>query len=278
MLQETPNQSNPTRLVGLSNGFAAAVQPVASTTITTDDAGLFTSTISIQTSNGEIPGYIARPESGSNFPIIVVVHEVFGVHEHIKDVCRRFAKVGYLAIAPELFSRVGDVSAISEISELIKVVAKAPDSLVLSDIKFAVRYAIEQGSGDPDRQGIIGFCWGGRISWLYAAQSDNLKAGVAFYGRLVGQNSPLQPSFPVDAAQVLNAPVLGLYGGKDESIPQDTVETMRALLEAVDSPSKITVYPNAGHAFFADYRPSYNAEAAADAWNQTLAFLKEHGV
>jgi len=179
---------------------------------------------------------------------------------------------------PELFVRQGDVSGIADFTELIKIVSQAPDAQVLSDIDSTVKFAVENNDSDPSRLAIIGFCWGGRVTWLYAAHSAELKAGAAFYGKLVGQNSELQPKFPVDVVKDLKAPVMGMYGGQDQGIPLDAVETMEALLKDADSKSFINVYPDAGHAFFADYRPSYNAEAAGDAWNKVLTFFAEQGV
>jgi carboxymethylenebutenolidase len=278
MLHEISGDREMPRRTVLTSGFAAAVRPIAATAVATDDSGLKVSEILIPTADGEIPGYSARPAEGSHFPIVVVVHEIFGVHEHIKDVCRRFAKAGYLAVAPELFVRQGDVSGIADFTELIKIVSQAPDAQVLSDIDSTVKFAVENNDSDPSRLAIIGFCWGGRVTWLYAAHSAELKAGAAFYGKLVGQNSELQPKFPVDVVKDLKAPVMGMYGGQDQGIPLDAVETMEALLKDADSKSFINVYPDAGHAFFADYRPSYNAEAAGDAWNKVLTFFAEQGV
>jgi carboxymethylenebutenolidase len=278
MPNETTFDYWPIRKSALTTGFAAAVQPVSAEIITTNDDGLFTSEISIPTSDGDIPGYIARPINGKEFPIVIVVHEIFGVHEHIKDLARRFAKLGYVAIAPELFARQGDVSGITDYSQLTEIVALVPDSQVLSDIDSAVAYGVSESSGDPNRVAIAGFCWGGRIVWLYAAQSTALKAGAAFYGRLVGQNSERQPKFPVDVIADLKAPVQGFYGGQDHGIPLNTVETVQALIDSAGKDSNIVVYPDAGHAFFADYRPSYNADAANDAWDMLLIWFAKHGV
>jgi carboxymethylenebutenolidase len=279
MLQEQSSNSRPVRKTALANGFAAAVKPVTARTITTDDDGIIAGEVKIPTADGDIPGYSARPSEGSNFPIVLVIHEVFGVHEHIKDVCRRFAKAGYSAVAPELFVRQGDVSTITDIGQLIAtIVSKAPDSQVLSDVDSAVEFAVESAGGDVNRLAITGFCWGGRIVWLYAAHSTALKVGGAFYGRLIGQYSDNQPKFPIDVASSLNAPVQGFYGGLDHSIPLDSVDAMSAALKSANSPSFITVYPEAGHAFFADYRPSYNEEAAESAWTSLLSWFRSNGV
>jgi carboxymethylenebutenolidase len=263
----------------LAIGFAAAVQPVSAETIHTDSKGLVDGEVRIPVKDGEVPAYRARPDRNGPFPIVLVVQEIFGVHEHIKDLCRRFAKQGYLALAVELYARQGDVSKMTDFKEILsKVVSKVPDEQVMSDLDAAVAWAQKSGEGDPKRTGITGFCWGGRIVWLYAAHSSALKAGVAWYGRIDGERTPLQPKYPIDVVADLKAPVLGLYGGLDAGIPQTDVEKMRRALEAAKKPSKIVVFPNADHGFNADYRPSYNAEAAKDAWNQCLAWFREHGV
>lgn len=266
----------------LAAGFALAVQPVSAQTITTSTEGLEAGEVKIPVHDGEIPAYRAMPAKGTRFPVALVVQEIFGVHEHIKDICRRFAKQGYFAIAPELYARQGDVSAMANIQEIIsKVVSKVPDQQVLADLDSAVAYAAKSGRADASRLGITGFCWGGRIVWLYAAHNPRLKAGVAWYGRLVGQPSEMTPRHPVDVAAELKAPVLGLYGEKDGGIPLDTVEKMRAALKAAGTQaareSEIIVYPGAQHGFHADYRPSYNKEAATDGWKRLLEFFKKHG-
>jgi carboxymethylenebutenolidase len=221
----------------LSPGFAAAVLPISAQTITTDTDGLEAGEVSIPTADGQVPGYRAMPKSGKSFPVVLVVQEIFGVHEHIKDMCRRFAKLGYTAIAPELYARQGDVSKLTDIQEIVaQVVSKVPDAQVIADLDATVDWAGKSGKGDTRRLGITGFCWGGRIAWVYAAHSPKLKAGVAWYGRLVGQTSELQPKHPVDVAGSLKAPVLGLYGGKDQGIPLDTIQKMRAALKAAGDP------------------------------------------
>lgn len=264
----------------LGTGFALAVQPVSAATITTSSEGLVAGEVKIPVKDGEIPAYRAMPDKGDNFPVVLVVQEIFGVHEHIKDICRRFAKAGYFAIAPEMYARQGDVSNLSNIQDIIgKVVSKVPDKQVMSDLDAAVAYAAKTGVTDASKLGITGFCWGGRVVWLYAAHSSKLKAGVAWYGRLVGQPSDMTPKHPLDVAADLKAPVLGLYGGKDQGIPLDTVEKMRAALkEAGKKDSEIIVYPEAQHGFHADYRPSYNKEAAEDGWKRLMAFFKKNGV
>ena len=262
----------------LAAGFAAAVQPIAASTITTDTAGLEAGEIKISVSDGTIPGYRAMPNTGKSFPVVLVVQEIFGVHEHIKDICRRFAKLGYMAIAPEMYARQGDVSKLTSFDEIRPIVAKVPDKQVMSDLDSAMAYAQKSGAGDTSRLGITGFCWGGRIVWLYAAHQPKLRAGVAWYGRLVGPATDLTPRHPVDVANELKASVLGLYGGQDTGIPMDTVAKMRAALAAADSKSEIVVYPDAPHAFHADYRPSYRQEPAKDGWKRLLAWFEKYGV
>ena len=262
----------------LATGFALAVRPTWSATIVTDSTGLTAGEIRIPTDDGEIPGYRAVPSEGRVFPAVLVVQEIFGVHEHIKDVCRRLAKSGYLAVAPELYARQGDVSSLSEIDQIRTIVAKVPDAQVMTDLDAAVAWIKASGNGNVKKLGVTGFCWGGRIVWLYAAHSAQVKAGVAWYGRLVGKPNELQPAHPLDMAANLKAPVLGLYGGSDQGIPLETVEQMKQALRAADSPSMIIVYPDTPHAFYADYRASYRKEAAEDGWSRLLAWFKEHGV
>jgi carboxymethylenebutenolidase len=241
--------------------------------------------VKIPVADGEIPAYRAMPEKGKNFPVALVVQEIFGVHEHIKDVCRRFAKLGHMAIAPALYARQGDTSQIADMTKVMEVVAKVPDAQVMADLDATVAYAAKTGQADAKRLGITGFCWGGRVVWLYAAHNPQLDAGVAWYGRLVARAGQpanlLAPKQPVDVVADLKAPVLGLYGGKDRGIPLDTVEQMRAALKNSKSKaarsSEIVVYPEADHGFHADYRPTYNKEAATDGWQKLLAWFKRHG-
>lgn len=260
----------------LATGFALAVQPISAKVITTDTKGLTAGAVKIPVADGEIPAYRAQPSKGTNFPIVLVIQEIFGVHEHIQDVTRRFAKLGYLAIAPELFVRQGDVLKLSSIEEIRSIVAKVPDAQVLSDLDATVNWAVKSSKGNANKLGITGFCWGGRITWLYAANNPKVKAGVAWYGRLVGDKTEITPQHPLDIASKLTVPVLGLYGGKDTGIPLDTVEQMRTQLS--NTKSKIIVYPNAPHAFFADYRPSYREKEAKDGWSQLQKWFKHSGV
>jgi len=267
---------------GVGIGFAAAVLPVmAETVIKTDSAGLLTGEVTINVGGFKMPAYRAAPAGRTGLPVVLVTSEVFGVHEHIADVARRFAKAGYFAIAPELFVRQGDAGTYGEIARLMaEVVSKVPDAQVMGDLDATLAWAKAEGA-DTSRTGITGFCWGGRITWLYTAHNPQVKAGVAWYGRLVGAPSALTPKHPVDVAGSLNGPVLGLYGEKDTGIPLDTVEQMKAALAtgtAAAKKSKFVVYPDAPHAFHADYRPSYRKEAARDGWKRCLAWFKAHGV
>ncbi len=263
----------------LAAGFALSVQPVSAQTITTDATGLNAGEVKIPVADGQIPAYRAMPATGRSFPVVLVVQEIFGVHEHIKDICRRFAKLGYLAVAPQLYARQGDVSQIPDVQEIFaKVVSKVPDAQVMADLDRAVDWAEKSGKGDVNRLGITGFCWGGRIVWLYAAHSSRLKAGVAWYGRLAGEATDLTPQHPIDLAAKLKAPVLGLYGGADTSIPVDTIERMRKALQAAGSPSQIIVYPDTPHGFHADYRPSYRKQQAQDGWKRLQEWFKKYGV
>lgn len=266
----------------LSTGYAVAVSPiVAQTAIRTDATGLTAGEVPIPVADGTLPAYRAAPAGSSAAPVVLVVQEIFGVHEYIKDICRRFARLGYLAIAPELYARQGDPSKIADVEALrAQIVAKVPDSQVLGDLDSCIEWAAAHG-GDTTRTAITGFCWGGRITWLFAAHSTRLKAAVAWYGRLVGEATPLTPLHPIDAAARVQVPVLGLYGGADAGIPLESVERMKRALAAnpgAGARSQIVVYPDAPHAFHADYRPSYRSEAARDGWARCLDWLKANGV
>ncbi|AOZ07210.1 dienelactone hydrolase family protein [Cupriavidus malaysiensis] len=266
----------------LGSAFAAAALPVTAQAIKTDFNGLTAGEVTIASAGFDMPAYRAQPEGGSKLPVVLVVSEIFGVHEYIADICRRFAKLGYLAIAPELFARQGDPSSFGTIQELqAKLISKVPDAQVMGDLDATVAWAMVHG-GDPKRLAITGFCWGGRISWLYAARNKQLKAAVAWYGQLVGEPNPLKPRNPVDLVDQLDVPVLGLYGGKDTGITQPQVEKMKAELAASPNPnaraSVFVVYPDAGHAFHADYRPSYREADATDGWKRCLAWFQQHGV
>lgn len=258
--------------------FALAVQPIAAQTqVKTNDEGLTVGEVKIPAEGGEMPAYRAMPnKKGKKFPVVLVVHEIFGVHEHIQDLCRRFAKQGYLAIAPSLYARQGDVSKVDQ-KEIMTIVGKVPDSQVMADLDSTVAWA-KKNSGNTKKLSITGFCWGGRITWLYAAHNKKVDAGAAWYGRLVATTkSDLQPTMPIDIAKDLTVPVLGLYGGLDTGIPLDTVQRMQDELKKGKSKSEIVVYPNAKHGFNADYRPSYNQESATDAWAKMLDWFKKNG-
>ena len=281
-LSNYPNRRTALK-IALGVGYAAAVMPImAQTEIKTSAEGLKTGEATVEVNNFAVPFYFAAPkvkENGQTFPVVLVIQEIFGVHEHIADVCRRFAKAGYLAIAPELFARQGDPSQYGEIAKLMaEIVSKVPDAQVMADLDGVLQWAGKNG-GDLKKTAITGFCWGGRITWLYSAHNPSIKAGVAWYGRLVGAASPLTPQHPVDIAKDLKVPVLGLYGGQDTGIPLATVEQMKTALgkNADKNRSQFVIYPDAPHAFHADYRPSYRKEAAEDGFKQTLAWFKKHG-
>ncbi len=267
--------------VALGVGYAASAMPImAQTAIKTSSDGLKTGEISYEVNGFKVPAYYAMPAGKTNCPVVLVVQEIFGVHEYIADTCRRFAKAGYLAIASELYARQGDPTKYGEIGKLIaEVVNMVPDAQVMADLDGAVKWAGANG-GDTSKVAVTGFCWGGRITWLYAAQGP-VKAGVAWYGRLVGTANDLMPKNPIDLAANLRAPVLGLYGEKDGGIPLDTVEKMKAALatgNAASKASQFVVYPDAPHAFHADYRPSYRKEAADDGFKRCLEWFKANGV
>jgi carboxymethylenebutenolidase len=262
--------------VALGAGFALAVQPVSAETIITPDDGLDVADVMITVGADKVPAYRARPKGGKGESVVIVTQEIFGVHEHIRDLCRRLAKSGYYAIAPALYVRQGDPAKVEDIKTLIEtIVAKVPDEQVYGDLDAAALFAGTEGA-DAAKLAITGFCWGGRIVWLYAAHNPNLKAGVAWYGKLVGEPDPLHPKHAVDVAKDLKAPVLGLYGALDKGIPLESVEAMRAAL-GPDSKSSIIVYPDAGHGFNADYRESYVEADAKDGWAKMLAFFAANG-
>ena len=264
-------------MTALAGGFAAAVVPVSAQTITTDSKGLTAGEVSIKVADGEMPAYRAMPAGGKDLPTVLVVQEIFGVHEHIRDLCRRLAKEGYLAIAPELYARQGDVSKLKEFNDIIAVVNKVPDVQVMSDLDATAAWAANNG-GNVDKMAVTGFCWGGRITWMYAAHNPKLKAGVAWYGGLTRPATALSPTHPIDIVATLTVPVLGLYGGADTGIPADTVEKMRAALKAAGNPSEIVVYADTPHGFHADYRPSYRPGEANDGWKRLMIWFRKYGV
>lgn len=265
-------------VTSLGAGFALAVQPVmAQTAIRTDDVGLLAGEVKVAVKDGEMVAYRATPKGAARPPVILVVSEIFGAHEYIRDVCRRLAKLGYFAVAPELFARQGDPRQISSVADILaKITSKTPDAQVMSDLDATAAWAAKQGA-DTDRLGITGFCWGGRITWLYCAHNPQVKAGVAWYGRLVGEVNEITPRHPINIVGELKAPVLGLYGGIDTGIPLETVEKMEMALKegsAAARLSEIHIYDNAPHAFHADYRPSFSKAEAEDGWKRMLAWFE----
>ncbi len=266
-------------VTSLAAGFALSVQPVSAVTIITDANGLLSGEVKIPVAGGEIPAFRAMPVNGVNLPTIIVVHEIFGVHEWVKDICRRFAKQGYLAVAPYLYSRQGDALAYTDIKQLVtEIVAKTDDATVMSDLDATAKWVGRHG-GDVERIAVTGFCWGGRVTWLYTAHNSGVKAGAAWYGSMVRKEGNTQARHPVEVAADFKGRVLGLYGELDKGITISQVDAMRAALSAAgDTKCEIVVYPGADHGFLADYRPSYNEAAAKDAWARCVAWFKSHGV
>lgn len=259
--------------------FSVAAGHSAATVIHTDTEHLEHGLIDLPVADGLIPAYYAAPQGQRNLPIVLVVQEIFGVHEHIQDICRRLAKSGYLAIAADLYQRQGDASAYSDIPTLIsELVSKVSDEQVYADLDACIAWALEHG-GDPARIGITGFCWGGRLTWMYAAHNPQIKAGVAWYGKLSVGHGPLIHTVALDIAAKLHAPVLGLYGAKDASIPLTDIHAMQEKLRqgnANSQASEFITYPDADHAFLADYRASYHAAAAQDGWQRMLAWFERY--
>lgn len=265
-------------MTSLTTGFAAVVQPVNAQTIVTDTRDLTAGEVKIAVNDGQMAAYRAMPSGGKNLPVMLVVQEIFGVHEYIKDVCRRFAKEGYLAIAPELYARQGDATKYKDVAELVQeVVSRVPDAQVLSDLDASADWAVNNG-GNAEKMAVTGFCWGGRIVWMYASHNPHLKAGAAWYGGLVRPGNPLTPTHPIDIAATLTVPVLGLYGADDTGIPSDTVEKMRDALKDAGSASEIMLYLDTPHGFHADYRPSYRPREAKDAWKRMMDWFRKYGV
>ena len=265
-------------MTSLATGFALSAQPIcAQTTITTDTNGLAAGEVKVPVKDGQMPAYQAMPDKGGPFPTVLVIQEVFGVHEHIKDVCRRLAKAGYFAIAPELYARQGDPSKYTEIPKLIaEIVVKVPTEQVMSDLDATVAYAKGTGKADTAKLAVTGFCWGGFATWMYAAHNPGLKAAVAWYGS-DRKITDITPKNPVDIAGEVKCPVLALYGGQDQSIPKETIEKRQENCKAAGKTCEYKIYPDAPHGFNADYRPSYRADAAKDGWEQMLAWFKKNG-
>jgi carboxymethylenebutenolidase len=263
----------------LTAGFALAVQPVAAGAITTSADGLVAGEVKIPARDGDMPGYRAAPAGVTSPPVILVVHEIFGVHEWIKDICRRFAKAGYMAIAPDLFARAGDATKYTDIQKLIdEIVFKDSDDSVMQDLDSTAAWAAAQG-GNPDKLGVTGFCYGGRTTWLYTAHNPKIKAGVAWYGGLVKRGRDPRDLQPINVADKIKGRVIGLYAQDDAGIPLDTVEAMKkALKDAGDTQSDILIYNGAKHGFLADYRPAFNPAAARAAWGKCLEWFKARGV
>jgi carboxymethylenebutenolidase len=287
-LLNSKDESAPTRRLALQTalglGYAASAAPLmAQTAVKTSSEGLIEGEVVIDVNGFKMPAYRSAPKGKTNLPVVLVISEIFGVHEYIADVTRRFAKAGYLAIAPELFVRQGDPSSYGEMGKLIaEVISKVPDAQVMSDLDATLQWASKNG-GNANRAAITGFCWGGRITWLYAAHNPKLKAGVAWYGRVEGQTNANNPKHAVDLAVQLKAPVLGLYGGDDAGIPVTSVNNMKEVLALSASrgnkaaqASEFVLYPDAPHAFHADYRPSYRAAPATDGWNRAIAWFKQY--
>ena len=262
----------------LMTGFTTAVARAEADPIHTDASGLVAGEVQIPVVDGHLPAYAARPAGTGPYPTILVVEEIFGVHEYIQDVCRRFAKLGYLAIAPELYARLGDFSKITDPMKIMHdIIEKAPDATILSDLDSTAAWAASNG-GDPDRLGVNGFCRGGRDAWLYAEHNRTLKAAVAWYGQVRSPATPIQPHQPLDLAGSLRCPLLGLYGGRDPSIAQGDVQHAAAIARKAGELVTIKVFPEAGHGFHADYRASYDAAAAKEGWAEALVFFRAHGV
>ena len=277
-LREFPLARRGFVMTGLISGFTLATARAEAQAIHTDSAGLVAGEVKVPVTGGALPGYAARPDGAGPFPIIVVIEEIFGVHEYIKDVCRRLAKLGYLAVAPELYARIGDLSKMTDSAQIFRdVISKAPDAQMLTDLDAAAAFGASD-HGDPARLGVIGFCRGGRDSWLYAEHNPALKAAVAFYGPVAGPTSAIQPKNPVDLAGELKCPLLGLYGGQDTSISQADVQKAAAAAKAAGQTVEIVVYPDAPHGFHADYRPSYKPADAADGWAKAIAWFRKYGV
>lgn len=265
-------------MTSLITGLTLATTRVEAQAIHTDSIGLQAGETKIPVADGDLPAYFARPDGAGPFPVVLVIEEIFGVHDYIKDICRRLAHAGYLAVAPELYARLADLSTMTDIHKIIQdVILKAPDATLLADLDAAAAWAAAHG-GDANRLAVTGFCRGGRNTWLYAAHNPRLKAAVAWYGPITGPTSAIQPAMPIAIADKLNCPLLGLYGARDQSIRVEDVQAAAAKATEAGKEVKIVIYPDAGHGFHADYRPSYNAADAADGWAKALAWFHAHGV
>lgn len=264
-------------------GFAAYVRPVAASAITTSAEGLVIETAEFPVKDTKLPAYVARPKGDGPFPVIIIAHEIFGVHEYIRDTARRFAQEGYYTIVPDLYARAGDPSGMSDFDEILKIVRTADNDQVMSDLSHLVDWLEREKTADTDHIGITGFCWGGNVVWMFSAHDKRVDVGVAWYGRLKARDDVValedKPRpYPIDKVGEFNGPVLGLYGGEDRGIPMEDVRAMQAALEKAGASSQIIVYEKAGHGFHADYRPSYNEDAAKDGWMRALNWFRQHGV
>ena len=265
-------------MTSLASGFTLAAGPVSADAIVTDTNGLTAGEVKVPTADGAMPAYRAMPATGGPFPTVLVIQEVFGVHEWVKDMCRRFAKAGYFAIAPALYARQGDPSKYTDTAKLLAdIVSKVSTDQVMSDLDATVIYAKSTGKADTAKLGVTGFCWGGFATWMYAAHQPALKAAVAFYGP-PRKISDLIPQNPADIAGDVHCPVLALYGGQDKSITPEEIQKRDDVCKAAGKTCESKVYPDAQHGFMADYRPSYNADAAKDGWAMALAWFKKYGV
>jgi carboxymethylenebutenolidase len=265
-------------MTGLISGFTLATQRVEAQAIHTDASGLDAGEAHIPTTSGDLPAYFAKPAGKGPFPIVLVNEEIFGVHEYIKDVCRRLAKLGYLAVATEYYARIGDLSKMTDVKQIVgEVISKAPDAQYMADLDSTAAWAARNG-GIAERVGVIGFCRGGRQTWLYAAHSSQLKAAVAFYGPVNTPPSAIQPHSALDLAAEIKCPLLGLYGAKDPSIAVADVQAAEAKAEEAHKIVDIVVYPDAGHGFHADYRPSYVQADAEDGWRRAMAWFHQYGL
>ena len=265
-------------MTGLIAGFTLATTKVDAQVIHTSADGLEVGEAQVVSDGASLPTYYARPAGAGPFPTVIVIEEIFGVHEWVKDICRRLAKMGYLAVAPELYARLGDLSKMTDVPTIIRdVISKAPDDQVMRDLDAATLWA-KANKGDTGRLGVTGFCRGGRATWLYSAHNPSLKAAVAWYGPLGGQTSPIQPKVAAGYADQIKCPLLGLYAGKDAGIPVEAVHAAEAKAKAAGKTVEIVIYPDAPHGFNADYRPSYRKDAAEDGWGRMLAWFKKYGV
>jgi carboxymethylenebutenolidase len=277
-LRDYPMARRGMLMTGLISGFTLATQRVEAQAIHTDAQELDVGEVKIPVKGGSLPAYFAKPARRGTFPVVLVNEEIFGVHEYIKDVCRRLAKAGYFAVATEFYARAGDLSKMTDVKQIVsEVISKAPDDQYMADLDSTAAWALDHG-GSATRIGVMGFCRGGRQTWLYAAHSPHLKAAVAFYGTLGGNPSSVQPLTALDMADKIKCPLLGLYGGQDPGIPVDLVRQAEAKAKAAHRIIEIVIYPDAPHGFHADYRPSFRAADAEDAWKRTLAWFRRYGV